>query len=190
MSQTETTSEPVQVSNKYDHTQIKNAVDDELSRYFSEDQKFAQSHIHTDIKLLLGYVSCFIAGGSFLYEYKTSFNDALTVTTVCVIIYWAIQAVSFAYGYLVEKDELFTGTKKVDGKATSTLKISGKIDKYSPIYQLCFNYADISTGKTVTHKIEPNVTTWFDTKGVLVKQTMDSELNSYLSTLVQKLHQE
>lgn len=28
----ETTSEPVQVSNKYDHTQIKNAVDDELSR--------------------------------------------------------------------------------------------------------------------------------------------------------------
>ncbi|KAK4517769.1 uncharacterized protein ATC70_001113 [Mucor velutinosus] len=190
MSQTETASEPVQVSNKYDSTQIKNAVDDELSRYFSEDQQFVQSHIHTDIKLLLGYVSCFIAGGSFLYEYKTSFNDALTVTTVCVVIYWVIQAISFAYGYLVEKDELFIGTKKVDGKATSTLKISGKIDKYSPIYQLCLNYTDISTGKTVSHKIEPNVTTWFDTKGVLVKQTMDSELNSYLSTLVQKLHQE
>lgn len=28
----ETTNEPVQVSNKYDCTQIKNAVDDELSR--------------------------------------------------------------------------------------------------------------------------------------------------------------
>ncbi|KAG2190352.1 hypothetical protein INT46_003206 [Mucor plumbeus] len=190
MSQTETTNEPVQVSNKYDCTQIKNAVDDELSRYFSEDQKFNQSHVHTDIKLLLGYVSCFIAGGSFLYEYKTSFNDALTVTTICVIVYWILQTISFVYGYLVEKDELFSGIKKIDGKTISALKVSGKIDKYSPIYELCLNYTDISTGKTVSNKIEPNVATWFDTKGVLVKQAIDSDLNTYLSTLVQKIHQE
>ncbi|CEP12371.1 hypothetical protein [Parasitella parasitica] len=190
MSQTETTNEPVQVSNKYDGTQIKNAVDDEISRFYSKEQNFSQSHIHSDIKLLLGYLSCFIAGGSFLYEYKTSFNDALTVTTVCVIVYWAIQSVSFAYGYFVEKDELFAGTKKVDGKSTSTLKISGKIDKHSPIYQLCFSYTDIGSGKSVSQKVEPNVTTWFDTQGVLVQQAMDSDLSAYLSTLVQKLHQE
>ncbi|KAI8637314.1 signal peptidase complex subunit 2 [Parasitella parasitica] len=190
MLQTETTNEPVQVSNKYDGTQIKNAVDDEISRFFSKEQNFSQSHIHTDIKLLLGYVSCFIAGGSFLYEYKTSFYDALTVTTACVIVYWTIQSISLAYGYLVEKDELFAGTKKVDGKGTSTLKVSGKIDKHSPKYQLCFNYTDIRAGKTVSYKVEPNVTAWFDTKGVLVQQAMDSDLSTYLSTLVQKLHQE
>jgi hypothetical protein len=34
------------------------------------------------------------------------------------------------------------------------------------------------------------VATWFDTKGVLVKQAIDSDLNTYLSTLVQKIHQE
>jgi hypothetical protein len=61
-------------------------------------------------------VSCFVAAGSFLYEYKTSFYDALTVTTICVVVYWALQIASLAYGYLVEKDEIFAGTHKTNGK--------------------------------------------------------------------------
>lgn len=65
---------------------------------------------------MLGYVSCFIAGGAFLYEYKTSFNEALKITTVCVIAYWIIQIIALGYSYIFEKDEIFAGAKKVDGK--------------------------------------------------------------------------
>lgn len=61
-------------------------------------------------------MSCFIAGGAFLYEYKTSFNEAIQVTTICVVIYWIIQATAFAYSFLAEKNEIFVGTQEVDGK--------------------------------------------------------------------------
>lgn len=51
-----------------------------------------------------------------MYEYKTSFNEAITVTTLCVIAYWIIQGISLAYSYLAEKDQIFIGHQKVDGK--------------------------------------------------------------------------
>lgn len=54
-----------------------------------------------------------------MYEYKTSFYDALTVTTICVVVYWTLQAVSIAYGYFVEKDEIFAGTHRANGKVCS-----------------------------------------------------------------------
>lgn len=61
-------------------------------------------------------MSCFIAGGAFLYEYKTSFNEALPTTTICVIVYWIIQAIAFGYSYLIEKDDIFVGNIKENGK--------------------------------------------------------------------------
>jgi signal peptidase complex subunit 2 len=61
-------------------------------------------------------VSCLIAGGAFYYEYKTSFNEAIAVTTACVVVYWIIQAISFAYYYFVEQNEIFSGSQKLDGK--------------------------------------------------------------------------
>ncbi|KAG2209828.1 hypothetical protein INT47_001977 [Mucor saturninus] len=190
MSQTTATTEPVEVTNVYDATQLKNAVDDELARFYSKDLNFVQSHIHTDIKLLLGYVSCFIAGGAFLYEYKTSFNEALQTTTMCVIAYWIIQMVAFTYSYVYEKDEIFAGTQKVDGKVTGSLKISGKLDKFSSVYELKFTYKDKSSGKSVTNHVQPNVAKWFTTKGTLVSEIIDKDLSMYLTTLQNKLHQQ
>ncbi|CAO3646453.1 unnamed protein product [Mucor hiemalis] len=174
MSQTEVketgvAAEPVEVTNKFDATQLKNAVDDELARFYTTEQNFKQSHLHTDIKLLLGYVSCFIAGGAFLYEYKTSFNGP--------------------FNFVVEKNEIFVGTQKVDGKVTGTLTISGKFDKFSPKYDLTFDYTDKSTGKSSTYKVEPNVAKWFTTKGRLVTEAMDKDLTSYLTKVQASLHQ-
>lgn len=61
-------------------------------------------------------MSSFIAAGAFLYEYKTSFNEAIKTTTICVIVYWIIQAIAVGYSYLVEKDEIFVGNMKINGK--------------------------------------------------------------------------
>ncbi|GAA5802351.1 hypothetical protein HPULCUR_007815 [Helicostylum pulchrum] len=185
MSQTEV-KEPVEVSNVYDGTQLKNAVDDELARFYSTDLKFTQSHVHTDVKLFLGYISCFIAGGAFFYEYKTSFTEALTVTTLCVVAYWIIQTIAFAYTYLVEKDQIFIGYQKVNGKVTGSLTISGSMDKYSSIYKLNMTYK--SNGKSVSYQVEPNVARWFTTKGVMVPEAMDKDLTTFLTTLKNKLH--
>ncbi|KAI7899097.1 microsomal signal peptidase 25 kDa subunit-domain-containing protein [Cokeromyces recurvatus] len=177
--------DPVEVTNKYDATQLRNAVDDELSRYYSKEQHFTQSHVHTDFKLILGFISCFIAGGAFLNEYKTSFNEALHVTTMCVIVYWILQSILLVYTYFVEKGEIFVGHQKVDGKVTGTLKISSEFDKTSPLYKLTMVYSDRVKGKTVQSVVNPNMTTWFNEKGVLIREVMDKDLNNYLLSLKQ-----
>lgn len=72
---------------------------------------------------------------------------------------------------------------------TGTLQISGKLDKFSPKYELTFNYTDKSTGKSATYKVEPNVATWFTTKGVLVNEAMDKDLANYITVVKSNLHQ-
>ncbi|KAG1445494.1 hypothetical protein G6F56_009895 [Rhizopus delemar] len=143
---------PVELTNKYDGTQLKNAVDDEISRFYGKNKQYIQSYKHTDIKLFLGYVSCFIAGGSFYYEYKTSFREAINPSV--------------------------------------TLKISGKMGKYTSKYPLTLTYTDSKLNKSATLKVEPNVTTWFTTKGALIRSVADSELASYVDRLQKMLHKE
>jgi signal peptidase complex subunit 2 len=72
---------------------------------------------------------------------------------------------------------------------TGTLKISGKLDKYSPKYELNLTYIDKASGKTVNHQVEPNVATWFTTKGVMVSEAIDKDFESYITILKNKLHQ-
>ncbi|KAI8357852.1 signal peptidase complex subunit 2 [Choanephora cucurbitarum] len=180
--------EPVQVTNKYDSTQLKIAVDDEIARFYSKELDWKQSHTHTDVKLISGYVSCLIAAGAFLNEYKTSFNEALPITILCVIAYWVIQLAAFAYSYFVEKNEIFVGALTKDGKTIASLVISGKANKFSPLYKLDYKFTDKLLNKTVHYKTEPNITTWFDTTGVLVKPMIQKDLSVYLENAKQSLH--
>ncbi|KAI8379180.1 signal peptidase complex subunit 2 [Radiomyces spectabilis] len=178
-----TETEQVQIS-KYDNTQVKNAVDDELCRYFTAEKNYKQSHQHTDVKLLLGYASCFIAGGAVLYEYKTSFESAKQVTLACVIAFWLLQGLSLVYDYLYVKSEVFVGRN-----ATSTLKISGTMERYSPNYELVFEYTDKSN-KSAHHRVTKNVASWFKEDGTLVKERLDNDLNDALQAVTQQLHKE
>jgi signal peptidase complex subunit 2 len=159
-------------------------------KYYGKEQKFVQSHVHTDMKLFLGYVSCIIAGGSFYYEYTTGFRESINVTTISVIVFWILQSIAFAYSYFIEKNEIFMGTQYSHGRPSATLRISGKMEKYTSKYPLTLTYSDKLTNKSATTKIEPNVATWFTTKGTLVRDAIDSDLKSYVTTLQQQLHQE
>ncbi|KAG0749178.1 hypothetical protein G6F57_001676 [Rhizopus arrhizus] len=75
-------------------------------------------------------------------------------------------------------------------RPSATLRISGKMEKYTSKYPLTLTYSDKLTNKSATTKIEPNVATWFTTKGTLVHDAIDSDLKSYVTTLQQQLHQE
>lgn len=72
---------------------------------------------------------------------------------------------------------------------TETLKISGKLDKYSPKYKFKFTFIDKSCGKIVNHQVEPNIATWFTEKGIMVSEAIDKDLESYLTLVKNKLHQ-
>lgn len=60
---------------------------------------------------MLGYGSCLLAGGAFLFEYYSSFEEAKPVLWVSVIVFWILQAISWIYTSFVEKNEIFVGYK-------------------------------------------------------------------------------
>lgn len=62
--------------------------------------------------------------------------------------------------------------------------------KYTSKYPLTLTYTDSKLNKSATLKVEPNVTTWFTTKGALIRSVADSELASYVDRLQKMLHKE
>ncbi|KAF5356811.1 hypothetical protein D9756_006741 [Leucocoprinus leucothites] len=66
-------------------TELKNACDDAVKRYLARPELFKQIHLHTDVRLGLGWLSVFVAGGTALYGYKIDFEKSKPVVWVGVI---------------------------------------------------------------------------------------------------------
>ncbi|KAI9488192.1 microsomal signal peptidase 25 kDa subunit-domain-containing protein [Zychaea mexicana] len=185
--------ESVEISNKYDGTQIKNAVDDQVRKHFGSDKSgYVEGHVHTDIKLLLGYSSCILAGAAFLFEYYTSFQEAKPVLLCSVIVFWLLQGVSWAYSIFVEQNEIFVGYKN-DPKTRDRqgiLTISSEMSRYSPMYTIHMQYQDQILHKTTKIKLEKNVSSWFTEDGVLAAELVDKDLEKQAASLLRQVHQD
>ncbi|KAI8983601.1 signal peptidase complex subunit 2 [Pilobolus umbonatus] len=178
------------VNDKFNATDLKYAVDDEIARFYGKESKFTQSHLHTDFKLIVGYVAAFIAGLGALYEYKTGFKEAQSAVAVVCVIYWVLQSILYVYGFFIEKNEIFYGIKKENGKIIGTLKVTAEFDKYSPVYNLTITYKDYALTKAIVYKVKPNMATWFNTKGEMVKEAIDNDLNKFLISARNKAHED
>ncbi|KAL1936643.1 hypothetical protein VTP01DRAFT_777 [Rhizomucor pusillus] len=183
--------EPIQI-NKYDCTQLKNAIDDEVKRYYSVEEGYQEGHLHTDVKLLVGYSSCLLAGGAFLFEYYTSFEEAKPIVAVAVVVFWILQAFFWLYTTFVEKNVIYIGYKQdaKSGERLGTLTVSSKMEQYSPIYEMTYEYVDSVLKKGVSRQMKTNVSTWFTEDGILVKEALDKDLKEAASGLLSQLHTE
>ncbi|KAI9021623.1 microsomal signal peptidase 25 kDa subunit-domain-containing protein [Phycomyces nitens] len=170
--------------NKNDCVQAKNALDDEISTYFGNNL-FKEVHTHTDIKLLLGYLSCAIAGGAFLYEYKTSFQEAQSVTLVCVITFWVLQLGISAYSSTVEKGVVFVGKNE-----KGTIQVKSTMEPYSPIYKLELVYKESNPPKKVTYTLSKSISSWITTKGIVDQVRFHEDLQHSLDKALSSFHRE
>ncbi|KAF7731869.1 Signal peptidase complex subunit 2 [Apophysomyces ossiformis] len=180
--------EPIQVT-KYDATQMKHVLDDEVIRYLREEEKFQENHQHSDVKLSLGYISSFVAGGAFLYEYKRGFNEAKLVTAICVGLYWALQLGLWAYSSYIENGIIFQGSKKdADGKVDKTVKVVTKMERNSPNYEILLEYKE--GNKTGRLKYTQGVAAWFTKDGLLSVQAVEKDLRENIEKLKESLHKD
>ncbi|KAI9310951.1 microsomal signal peptidase 25 kDa subunit-domain-containing protein [Dichotomocladium elegans] len=184
--------EPVQVTNKYDATQLKNAIDDEVRRYFGNERDYKEGHLHMDVKLLLGYGSCALAAGAFLIEYYTSFEEAKPTLWAAVIVFWILQVMLWAYTVFVEKSEIFVGYKhdKSSGKRVGTMTVEGVMNRYSSLYTLTLHFQDQDHNKLSFYKLEKSVAGWFTEDGKLDKKALDRDLKDADESLVRQIHKD
>ncbi|KAI8096989.1 signal peptidase complex subunit 2 [Halteromyces radiatus] len=185
-----TETEPVKVSNVYDVTQLKHTLDDELAKYIEKECGYSQSHQHTYLKLVLGYASVLIAGGSFLYERKYGFHYDKFGALGCVISFWVLQAVSLLYTRFVEKNEIFVGYLYHGDEHTGTLSVTSIMDRYSPNYELKYLYTDEKGRKHIRLDITASVASWFTEDGTFLESKFHQHIQSSIQTLPSRLHKD
>ncbi|KAE9396699.1 hypothetical protein BT96DRAFT_921962 [Gymnopus androsaceus JB14] len=161
---------------------LKNACDDAVKRYLSRPELFNQIHLHTDVRLGLGWASVFIAAGTALYGYKIEFEKSKPVVWVGVIIYIFLTLVQSLYAYLVEGDIVYVGKRKTFSRrivserislSSRTVPVKGSSP---PSYSLSISYVrSSSSGKSLlakgkTQRVQ-GYNAFFDDQG-----TMDQEI--------------
>ncbi|CAG8483703.1 5521_t:CDS:2 [Ambispora leptoticha] len=178
--------EPIKV-NKWNLSELKNACDDHVQKYLTTKAQYCQHHVHTDVKLFLGYVSCVFAlvGGS--YTYFTPFQESKDVTLVCVIAYLILNTLMVAYSLFVEKDTIFVGCPMGMDKNSEKyhkLIIHTTTKRYSDIYNITFEVkhkndasrASSSINNSNVYTISRSYGGWFDVNGVLDTEIFEKVL--------------
>ncbi|KAK7048037.1 microsomal signal peptidase 25 kDa subunit-domain-containing protein, partial [Favolaschia claudopus] len=118
--------------NNYSTTELKNACDDAVKRYLSRPELFQQNHQHTDVRLALGWLSVFVAGGTGLYGYKVEFEQSKPVvwsnfvrrTDRSFSRYMLLTFTQTLYSYFIEGDIVFVGKRKTFSKRIITERIT------------------------------------------------------------------
>ncbi|KAJ3416782.1 Signal peptidase complex subunit 2 [Chytridiales sp. JEL 0842] len=96
----------------YNGAEVKHTLDDAVCRILADELGYKENHRHTDIKLVLGYTACLIAGGATAYSYFIPFPDCKDVLLGSVIAYFVLNGIMLLYALYVEQDVVFVGNKK------------------------------------------------------------------------------
>jgi signal peptidase complex subunit 2 len=147
-------------------------------QYLSRPNLFKQIHLHTDVRLTLGWAGVVVASATGLYGWKVDFEQSK-----------ALQAL---YAYFVEADIVFVGRRKTFSKriiteritiSSRTLPVSASSSEPSPAnapsYSLNMTYVQsTSGGKSLLAKHRgqgsKEYSGFFDEKGVMVQEVFET----------------
>ncbi|KAF8976067.1 hypothetical protein BGZ46_008592 [Entomortierella lignicola] len=167
---------------------LKNACDDALKEYLETKGGYRQSHRHTDIKLVLGYLACAIAAAGSYHGFKNDFNlpESKFWALVSVILYYALNGLMMAYAYLVEKHTVFTGSKTTP-TSKQTISVGSSVKSYNPYYDLDISMefsgtsASSKTKKSTHQQFSTAFHSWFDEDGVLAQDLFEADIAKFFA---------
>ncbi|KAH7913112.1 microsomal signal peptidase 25 kDa subunit-domain-containing protein [Hygrophoropsis aurantiaca] len=163
---------------------LKNTCDDALKRYLSRPDLFKQIHLHTDVRLTLGWGGVFVAGATGLYGWKTEFEAAKPAVWAGLILYILLTTLQTLYAYFVEGDIIFVGRRKTFSKriVTERITISSRTEPVQntnpPAYELSISYVQSSgAGKSLLGKGKTKAgkeyNAFFDETGVMDQEKFE-----------------
>ncbi|CAG8443061.1 17865_t:CDS:2 [Acaulospora morrowiae] len=165
--------------NNYCVTDLKNACDDYIIKYFTTEAGYNQVHTHTDVKLVLGYLACGFALSGGYYGYMVPFEESKKLTLICILAYFILNSILFVYAFVFEKDVLFVG-------CDSNFKISihTNAKRSSDIYTIKFELVEEKKINRVSnYSISKSFGSWFDVNGVMDQERFERTLNESLEVV-------
>ncbi|KIJ61591.1 hypothetical protein HYDPIDRAFT_115748 [Hydnomerulius pinastri MD-312] len=172
-------------------TDLKNACDDALKRYLSRPNLFKQIHLHTDVRLTLGWAGVLVAAATGLYGWKVDFEQSKPGVWAGFILYVVLTTLQTLYAYFVEGDIIFVGRRKSFSKRIITERItlssrtlpapsasSQASPANSPLYSLNITYLQsTSGGKSLLAKNRAlgskEYSAFFDEKGTMAQESFE-----------------
>jgi len=163
---------------------LKHACDDALKRYLARPDLFKQIHLHTDVRLALGWLSVFVAAGTALYGYKIEFEKSKPVVWAGLLLYIALTTIQTLYAYFIEGNIVFVGKRKTFSKRiiTERITISATTEPVKkstpPAYSLSLHYVrSTSGGKSLLAKGKTRgskeYNAFFDEQGTLDQEVFE-----------------
>ncbi|KAI4139118.1 MAG: hypothetical protein LQ340_008022, partial [Diploschistes diacapsis] len=143
---------------------LKNTTDDALPNFLNS-LRFGQSHVFTDVRLILGYSAVAIAAATFYIDYKYGWEDTKVLTCWAVLAYFILNSALTLWIWGIEKRTIYRGSKD-----DVVISLASTVNKHSPIYMLKVQHIK----KTADHgtlwvkEIEAPFTKWFTADGQFV----------------------
>ncbi|KAF9077313.1 microsomal signal peptidase 25 kDa subunit-domain-containing protein [Rhodocollybia butyracea] len=164
--------------------ELKNACDDAVKRHLSRPDLFNQIHLHTDVRLGLGWSSVFVAAGTALYGYKVDFEKSKPIVWAGLIIYILLTAVQSLYAYFIEGDIVYVGKRKTFFRriVSERISLSSRTipvkESTPPSYSLSVSYVRSASGgksllaKGKTQRVK-GYNAFFDEEGVMDQEAFE-----------------
>ena len=112
-----TTTMATQKISPYSLPDLKSTTDDALANYL-RGLNFAQNNSKLDFRLYVGFTSVFVAGLTFVADYRLGWEATKGWTAVAVGVYMVLSAIYSYWMWAVEGGLVFEGVR--DGKRVST----------------------------------------------------------------------
>ncbi|EGG23861.1 microsomal signal peptidase subunit [Cavenderia fasciculata] len=138
----------------YDGLSMKQALDDSIVRYFTDDLQFSQNHTLNILKVLLGFVGCILAGLAQFYPTPFPKNKPILIT--CVLLYGLISFALYYITMFIQKDSILNASKD-----KTNLQISTILPRYDPNYTV-----KMEVGNYI-HSMTHSIDRYFDSTGIL-----------------------
>nr|CAG4641279.1 EOG090X0FS4 [Eulimnadia texana] len=164
--------------NKWDGGSIKNALDDAVKEALLSMFGYKESFTLVDGRLAICTVAVAIAGFALLWDYLHPFPQSKLVLLACVVGYFIFMGILTLYTTYLEKG-IFVVANEQDPAGIdppSKWEASSSLKKYDDMYELVLTVRDGKSKKVREAKLKKSVAYFFDSEGVLVNDTVRSEV--------------
>lgn len=164
--------------------EFREALDDAFIRVVTTDYEFVEDHTHSNIRLLLGYLACFVMGYGTLVSMQVHFEDCKFELFLSVMGYIILNFAMTQYTSLVEKDTIFVGHNKQLGL---TVQLNSEFLRFSELYRLTITLRKSdNTVKESIYKIDSRLGMFFDIDGYLAAESVVAEVAEAINLIQSK----
>ena len=78
---------------------------------YMKSLNYLQSHLFSNVRLLLGYTAVIACAAAAYYEYKVGFKNAKPICMLAVGSYFILNTALYLWGHYIEQDIVYIGTK-------------------------------------------------------------------------------